>query len=555
MNSQILYYFKEKSRFFIALSTLTSWGLVAFGQPAWSPLFGTLTSLFGFTLFWAGLFQVNSRKHRFYLAALWFMAVEAIHLSWMMATEYQGSYIYLLYTIVLVGEGAQFGLLSLFLTKDRKLPISKILFLSGFWVWMEWLRLFFMSGFLFNPVGLTLSSTLYGKQWVSIGGVYFLSFWVILTNLLALKYVFSPKKWKHLGLFSLIALAPYFYGAFQVHYHGPKMDAYPGHFNALLVQTALSPEEKTGMNGFDKMMPPLQQWSAIFNYLAPYKSHPVDLIVLPERTVPFSDRTLLYPIEYVEKVVKHFFGEEGVNQLNSYQEEREVVDNLFLSQFLSDYFNAQVIVGLEYLVDESEENFTAFSSAFSFRPQEAPEMYHKRVLLPIVEYLPFKWCVDVAKKYHIFGWYQRGTENKVFSGDLAVSPNICIEELYGPLMRKNRLLGCQAFVNITNDVWFPNSRLPKQHYDHGLLRSVENGVPSLRSCNTGVTAAVDALGREVGTFNPNHKTSQWKRGALFVSLSKYQFKTPYLFFGEISILLASLAMILFPFLRKVKIKF
>lgn len=545
MNQITAQYFIPKNKLKIGLTFLLSWMIVAFGQPAWSPLLGGIGSLFGFALFWWGSHDIENRKIKFYLSTLWFMACEAIHLSWMTSTEYQGKYIYIVYFVFLAAFGAQFGYLSLFISKKKALNLSTILLVCGIWVLMEWSRLFILSGFPFNPVGLSLACSLYSKQWASIGGVYFLSFWVVLTNLLALNCFFQLRNLKKWLVFALVASLPYFYGFFHVQHHEKKMKLNGQEAQALLVQTALSPEEKSGSKGFENMMPPIDQWDLILGYLAPYQNQVIDLIVLPETSLPFAGQTKLYPYEWVKKIVHFSFGVPGLKILEIMDNEQEVVDNSFLSQFLAEYFKAQVIVGLEYVEDQDWEDFTAYASAFSYRPSKEPEVYHKRILLPIVEYIPFKWCENLAKRYGIIGWYQRGKGSKVFSGDLAVSPSICIEELYGGLIRKNRQLGSRLFVNITSDVWFPNSKLPEQHFEHGRLRSIENGVPLLRSCNTGVTVGVDALGRTVESFYSKDKKDQWKKGALFVSLPKYSYKTLYLFVGNYFVIFLSLSCIFY----------
>jgi apolipoprotein N-acyltransferase len=76
-------------------------------------------------------------------------------------------------------------------------------------------------------------------------------------------------------------------------------------------------------------------------------------------------------------------------------------------------------------------------------------------------------------------------------------------------------------VNVTNDAWFGNSSGPRQHLAAARMRAVEEGLPLLRAANTGISAAFDARGHEIG------RIGMQTTGALQVALPPPLPKTPF----------------------------
>jgi apolipoprotein N-acyltransferase len=60
--------------------------------------------------------------------------------------------------------------------------------------------------------------------------------------------------------------------------------------------------------------------------------------------------------------------------------------------------------------------------------------------------------------------------------------------------------GAKIVVNITNDAWYGRSPGPYQHFRLAQLRSVESGIPLIRSANNGISGEVDGYGRVVAAL-------------------------------------------------------
>jgi len=174
------------------------------------------------------------------------------------------------------------------------------------------------------------------------------------------------------------------------------------------------------------------------------------------------------------------------------------------------------------------------------------------MLVPLSEYIPFgeiRFLADFVKsRFGIEQFFLPGNKPQVFQGKIPYGLSICYEETYPAFAAETRRKGAELFINVTNDAWFPHSLLPKQHFDHGRLRAVENGVPLLRVCNTGITAGVDRFGRMVESLPP----SESKIDVLILDLPTSTHKTLYTFWGDKMILGLSFLFLLFPAIERKK---
>ena len=123
-------------------------------------------------------------------------------------------------------------------------------------------------------------------------------------------------------------------------------------------------------------------------------------------------------------------------------------------------------------------------------------IYDKWHLVPFGEFPP-SWvplAIQIVPGHFAFG---SGPETFHPPGLPPVGGLICYEAIY-PAQLVDERDRPQWLVNITNDAWFGNSTGPRQHLAAARLRAVEEGLPLMRAANTGITAAFDADGRELG---------------------------------------------------------
>lgn len=128
-------------------------------------------------------------------------------------------------------------------------------------------------------------------------------------------------------------------------------------------------------------------------------------------------------------------------------------------------------------------------------------VYDKLHLVPFGEYLPFQSAMEklgFVQLTKVHGGFIPGDRRRTMALPNAprMLPLICYEAIFpGGLVSGDDRPGW--IVNLTNDGWFGISTGPYQHLQQARLRAVEEGLPIVRSANTGISAVIDSFGRIV----------------------------------------------------------
>ncbi|MCH2037854.1 MAG: apolipoprotein N-acyltransferase [Rickettsiales bacterium] len=147
------------------------------------------------------------------------------------------------------------------------------------------------------------------------------------------------------------------------------------------------------------------------------------------------------------------------------------------------------------------------------------DIYDKIHLVPFGEYIPFRKILPFIDSVVGGTDFSAGDKPQTFiiDGLPHVSPLICYDvifphSIYDPEHKPDWLL------NVTNDAWFKKyiswgdqkiqiSSGPYQHYEMARMRAVENGMSMVRTANTGISAVIDPLGRDVVRMELGAKSS------------------------------------------------
>ena len=128
-------------------------------------------------------------------------------------------------------------------------------------------------------------------------------------------------------------------------------------------------------------------------------------------------------------------------------------------------------------------------------------VYDKLHLVPFGEFLPFQdWLemLGLQQLTKVQGGFIPGTVRRALEIPNAPSalPLICYEAIFPETVATGRDRP-GWIVNLTNDGWFGISTGPYQHLQQARLRAIEQGLPVVRAANTGISAVIDPMGRDV----------------------------------------------------------
>ncbi len=368
------------------------------------------------------------------------------------------------------------------------LPESRIVWgLPALWVALELARAHVFTGFPWLLVGYALADHLLLAQLARAGGVYLLSFVVVLLNTWILLLARKPSRPRGM------VLATALFGLAAASLGGALLPTPPAPETVYLVQAQVAMEKKDESGAGEPLHKLLSDLET--RILAAYARNQArsGLVVWPE--MPAS----LY-----------------------YHEDALLRERL---HYLARQTQSRMVVSVVAFAD-AERQKPLNSAVLIGAAGEFAGRYDKIHLVPFGEYVPLKKLFFFAGKITAeVGDFAPGERLAPLGKTGPIAALICYEGIFPELVRQFSARGAELLVNISNDGWYGDSAARDQLLLMARLRAVENGRWLLRATNTGISAIVDPYGR-VRAFPPDQR-------AVFTGTFGYRSgRTPYVAFGH-----------------------
>ncbi|MBF0178044.1 MAG: apolipoprotein N-acyltransferase [Magnetococcales bacterium] len=356
-------------------------------------------------------------------------------------------------------------------------PLTAMLAAPALWTITEWLRTWVFTGFPWNLVGYVWSPWETILQVADLGGVFLLSWLTVLLGSALVVPLRRPLTWGvpllALGLAGISLAAAHGYGVWRLDTLSRSMQSSGAPpLKAALIQGNIAQNMKWIPENLDQTM-------KTYFTLTRAVSSPVDIVVWPETAVPFF------------------------LQLNPNYQER--------LGHLSAHMRAPILTGVPTANPEErhgERTWRFFNSVIMITGKDAMDRrYDKHHLVPFGEFIPARWLVPKSIEKLTGGGDDFIPGPGPFpmpweKGDLGIL--ICYEIIFPEEVRQLAEAGARWLINVTNDGWFGEAAKP-QHLAMARMRTIETRLPLLRVANTGISAAIDARGRELARISPNQR--------------------------------------------------
>jgi len=362
-------------------------------------------------------------------------------------------------------------------------------FLVIFWISIEYLFLNWDLAWPWLNLGNVFSETPYLVQWYEYTGSFGGTLWIWIINISIYKILVSyignfgkksvsDKRKNYLIALGFLIIPVVISLLIKVEPATEKAQ------NIVIVQPNIDPyNEKFAGGTFENQLEKM-----LFLTSKEIDSNTM-LVVWPETalSIPFDEENIKATIYYQQ--IENFFAKypkasllTGIDSYRFFEKDEKISTTARFYPYDSTYYDA-------------------YNAALLLNPNRDIEFYHKSILVPGVEKMPYPNIFKFISKLSInlggtSGSLGKQEEPSVFkvNEELIVAPVICYESVFGEYVGKFVQKDANILAVITNDGWWGNTPGHRQHFQYARLRAIEHRKYVVRSANTGISGFIDSKG-------------------------------------------------------------
>jgi len=438
--------------------------------------------------------RLRSHRSRFLYSYLTFFVASCIALYWVGGfTHAKDPFLMLAGGLLLLWEPLFFSVIVLsYLVVRRSFGLNAgLVALPFIWISFEWLYALGEFAFPWLTLGNTQTYQLAKIQFAELTGVYGISFWLVILNVLFFFLLTGAMRKKEelslktnlavTGAIAVVYLLPNFY-SMTIDENRFSSSGLPP-LTVGIVQPNVDPWAK--WDDSKTIAGREQQIGEFLRMTGEQKKAGVQMSVWPETAILFDLPAMTGEREKVRHVL-------------------DSLDISLTSGYIGyKYYENGIAPAASSVIRGTHIHYDSYNSILYFEPKyDRIQSYEKMRLVPFAERIPYagsisflieplRWGVGISN-------WGIGRDSTVFDDSVRHAKflaMVCYESIFPEFVSAFVKKGAQFLVFITNDSWWGNTSGARQHCQYAVLRAVENRRWVVRCANGGISCFIDPLGR------------------------------------------------------------
>lgn len=402
---------------------------------------------------------------------------------------------------------AKFSAKSLKNNANIKPSPIQIWLLPSTWVFTEWVRSWFLTGFPWLSIGYSQIDGPFASFAPLIGEVG-LTFLIMIMAISIYQIINRHYLRTNLAIISALLLTTFTLG--QVNW---------------VVETGTTKKIALVQGNIPQAIKwqPEQELPTIQTYLdMTRQNYDADVLVWPESAIPVVEPLAFEHLDIANKA----------SALNDTAIITGIINYNFESK---EFFNSLIVLG--------KKNSTSKNGDYYYNNANR---FYKNHLLPIGEFVPFQeFLRPLAPFFNLpMSSFSRGSyvQPNLIANGVNFAPLICFEIAFPEQLAANFHDDTNILLTVSNDAWFGDSHGPHQHMEIARMRALEFGRPIVRSTNNGITAIADHSGQIIA------KIPQFEQAVLKSDVALVEGRTPFSRFERVPTFVMALLLFILAFL-------